>query len=117
MNNNTIISSNQRPNGAVAPPAGPQQFIASDWKPFEKNTLRGFCTITLPSGLVIKDCSYHRYEDGRRWVSMPGKPYTGKNGAVTYTNILDFTSKEAKAKFQQMALEAVDGLLQQEGAA
>jgi hypothetical protein len=85
-------------------------FYARDWKALERNTLRGFVTIELPSGLVIKECSLHE-RDGRRWVGLPGKPYTAKDGQTSYVNIIDFGTKQARTQFQELALKAIDELL------
>jgi hypothetical protein len=94
------------------------KFIAFDFKDVRKgDSLQGFVTLELPSHLVIKDCAYHCREDGRRWIGLPGKPFTKQDGTTSYVNILDFSSKEAKNKFQRMALEAVDELLAQGGEA
>jgi hypothetical protein len=47
---------------------------ASDWGPLVRNTLRGFCTVTLsPSGIVLHECTLHEMGD-KRWISLPAKP-------------------------------------------
>ena len=33
--------------------------VAADWRSVERNTLKGFFTLLLPSGLVLRDCSLH----------------------------------------------------------
>jgi hypothetical protein len=67
---------------------GSREFRASDWKTLEKNTFKGFLTIVLPSGLRIKECGLHER-------NVP---------------ILDFASDEARARFQTLAIAAVDAL-------
>jgi hypothetical protein len=37
--------------------------MVSDWKPLERDTLRGFCTASLPSGLILHDVSVHLSND------------------------------------------------------
>ncbi|MGI9073938.1 MAG: hypothetical protein ACR2JB_22075 [Bryobacteraceae bacterium] len=86
------------------------KFTASEWKPLEKNTLRGFFKISMPSGLVIKDCMLHE-SNGSRWISLPGKSYSKPDGSKDFVNIIDFASKTARNKFQTAALTAVDELL------
>lgn len=41
----------------AAPPD--TSFVASDWRALEPNTLKGFFSLTLPSGLVLRECTYH----------------------------------------------------------
>ena len=85
------------------------RFVASDWKPHAKNTLLGFFTLTMPSGLLIKECSYHE-RDGKRWVSFPGKPYRGNDGETKYANIIEIFDKAVFAKFQEYACAAVEAI-------
>src|SRR3954468_21380716 len=63
-------------------------FLASDWRATEKSSLLGFFTLTLPSGLVIKNCTYHKGPSGSRWVSLPAQTYKDKNGDIAYTSII-----------------------------
>lgn len=48
-------------------------FIVEDWKPMVRNTLRGFCTVTLPSGMILSDVSVH-IDHARRGRCRPAKP-------------------------------------------
>lgn len=88
---------------------------ASDWRPHASGTLEGFFVLTLPSGLVIHDCTLHA-RDGRRWIGLPGKPQLedGRHrkdpvtGKGLYTPVLEIPAPEARGKFQQQALAAVD---------
>jgi hypothetical protein len=82
-------------------------FVAKDWKPFTKKTLRGFVTIVLPSGLKIKNVSFHE-RDGKQRIGLPGKPYTKQDGSTTYVSIIDFETNEARYRFQDLALEAIN---------
>jgi hypothetical protein len=87
-----------------------QVFVASEWKAMEKNTLRGFVTLELPSGLRIKDVSLHEREQAR-WISLPAIPWTGMDGKTNYRAVIDFTSEDARRRFQGLALKAIDLLL------
>jgi hypothetical protein len=116
MQNNTTISSNQRANGAPAPPAVAQQFIASDWKPYSKNTLQGFFNLTLPSGLIIRECSYHE-RDSKSWVAMPAKPWVKQDGSTSYVTILEFVDKQTQYEFGCLAVAAIEQLLAAQGGA
>lgn len=115
MNNNLILppKAQRLPvpmHSAGISGSGRREFIAIDWKAFEKNTLRGFCTIVLPSGLRIKECTVHE-KNGSRWLGLPGKPWTKNDGTTSYISILDFANDEARTRFQRLALAAVDELL------
>lgn len=70
------------------------------------------------SGLVINDCTLHEKDD-RRWIGLPGKPQiedgrqrtdpaTGKG---LYTPVIEIPDRDARSKFQELALAAVDRLL------
>jgi hypothetical protein len=92
---------------------------ASDFKPMDKGALRGFVTLKLPSGLVLKECTFMNSND-KEWIGLPGKPQIDREGKVRkdaatgktlYVSIVDFDSKEAHDKFQDLALAAVKTLL------
>ncbi|HTF71407.1 MAG TPA: hypothetical protein VK638_52940 [Edaphobacter sp.] len=89
------------------------RFVASDWKPRTSNTLLGYFTVTMPSGMVVHQLSLHKNETSR-WVGMPARDY--KAGAETkWVRIIDFDSKESSRIFQTLALQAIDELLQAAG--
>jgi hypothetical protein len=93
--------------------------IASNWRRHQSGTLRGFCDLELPNGLVFKGCGVHE-RDGERWVSMPTRPQIDRDGKVlltpktrqpAYATIVDFRDQRARERFQAAVLEAVDHLL------
>lgn len=77
-----------------------------------KNSLRGFVTVELPNGLVIKHISVL---DGRNgpWCSLPAKPAfdrdmkpkLGQNGRPLYSQILEWNSRELHSRFSEALLE------------
>jgi hypothetical protein len=93
--------------------------IASDWRAVAKDTLCGFFTLLLPSGLTIRECALHK-KDGARWVALPARaqidpdgkhrtdPATGKRA---YTPILAIPDRERRERFQRLALAAIDQML------
>jgi hypothetical protein len=93
---------------------------ATDWRPLERNTLRGFVTLELPSGLILRECTYHRTTSGAEWIGLPGRaqidregkqrkdPATGKS---LYTPIVELKGKAERERFQAAALAAVHELL------
>src|SRR3954469_20830640 len=94
--------------GPVKPPTA--CFLASDWRPLDKATLLGAFNLTLPSGLIIKGCTYHKSHSSY-WVGLPSQSHKDKNGDVQWTNILDFASRPARTRFQEQAMAAIEKLL------
>jgi hypothetical protein len=94
---------------------------ASDWRPMERNSLKGFVTLALePSGLVLHDCTVHRTPDGREWIGLPGKPQIDREGQprkepatgkTLYVPVVEIQGKDARERFQAAALVAVHQLL------
>jgi hypothetical protein len=80
---------------------------ASAWRPYEKNTLRGFFDLTLPWGLIIRGLTLHVRNDSR-WVGMPGVKYSKADGTTGYTPVLEFVDRAAADEFRDVALAALD---------
>lgn len=78
----------------------------SEWRARNNKTLRGFFTVTLPSGLVIHDCMLHEKGDDR-WISLPAREYE-QNGARKWAQIITFTDKAAEQRFRDQVLAALD---------
>jgi hypothetical protein len=51
------------------------------WNPLRKNSLRGFATIRLHSGLTINENPLH-VSHTHAWASLPSKPMLGAFGAM-----------------------------------
>jgi len=81
-----------------------------NFRAMEKNTLRGFADLVLPSGLKIIGATLHE-KNGSRWVGMPGRPYTKEDGKQSWANIIDFVDRPTKDRFTAQALEAIDEFL------
>jgi DNA-binding cell septation regulator SpoVG len=75
------------------------------FKPYTKNTLRGFADLELDSGIIIHDLTLHE-KDGKRWVGMPARSFTGNDGATKWTPIVE-VAEHARASFQRQALAAI----------
>jgi DNA-binding cell septation regulator SpoVG len=88
-------------------------FAVREWRPHVKNTLVGFASIELPSGLVIHGICLHQKGDSR-WVSMPARQYE-KGSEKTWAPLVEFTTKDAREKFQRCVLEAIDIYLAEGG--
>jgi hypothetical protein len=87
--------------------AGRVGFKVSNWKPYTKNTLQAFLSLTLPSGLTLHGCSYHRKNDAR-WIGVPSQKFTKADGSVIYSPIVEFVADDAYRRFQKQAIAAVD---------
>lgn len=80
-----------------------------EWRPCQKgDSLQGFLTLQLPSGLTLHDCTYHQRPDGARWLGLPARQYTKQDGTTAWVRLVDFADKAAHARFQDLALSAVD---------
>jgi hypothetical protein len=99
------------------PPPKPTVTIAK-FRSVVKNTLRGFCDVSLPIGpLVLKilDVSVHQ-KNGKRWIGLPVKPSISadgqaqkdQHGKIRYTPVLEWGSKEAADRFAAKVIELID---------
>jgi hypothetical protein len=96
--------------------AGPAAFRVSEWRPYIKNTLRAFVTFQLPSHMVVRDCTLHAKGEAR-WVGLPARPIVKDGAIVSWAPVVDFNDHEARARFQKLALEAIDRYLAANGGA
>lgn len=92
--------------------------VATNWRRLEKNSLRGFCDLSLARGLTIKDCALHQ-QNGRECIGLPGKPLIDEDGRHRidpgtgrrlYVPVIEI-GKEERSGFQREALKAVHQLL------
>jgi hypothetical protein len=87
----------------------------TNFRKFEKNSLRGFLSIHLTGvGLEIRDATYHK-KGRKRWIGLPAKPYKDKEGETKYAYIVKFVDKDRWQEFQKYALEALDEYLAEKG--
>jgi hypothetical protein len=71
----------------------------SNFKPFVKNTLRGFFDLELPFGMILRDCMLCEKDD-KRWIGWPAKPFDKKDGTKSWANIVDFVDNKSKYLLQ-----------------
>ena len=77
---------------------------------YEKNTLKGFVDLELiRTGIIIRDCTWHRHENGKEWIGFPARSYTKDDGTTAWQPLVEFAegATEARKQFQQKALEAI----------
>jgi hypothetical protein len=94
----------------MSAPVTAAQFQVLEFKKFERNTLVGFLSLELPSGMVIHNCTLHKKE-GSRWVGLPARPFDKTDGGKGWSPLIEFSSKTARDRFQTEALAAVDRFL------
>jgi hypothetical protein len=88
--------------------------VCKSFRPFEKNTLRGFAEIFVEGmQLTIKDVALHQ-KNASRWAALPAKPML-KDGAVLkdaegkaqYVPVLEFSSRDIANAFSAAVITAV----------
>ncbi len=100
-----------KPAGASG---GHREITVCNWKPQERDSLRGFLTLTLPSGLTINNC--HLIEaGGGRWIGLPARQFRRPDGSIYYEPLIDFATAKARRNFQRAALTAVETYLRARG--
>jgi hypothetical protein len=95
--------------GAAMTATAHSSFGVREWKPFERNTLRGFLSIELPSGLILHGCTLHE-KTGSRWVGLPAREYQ-KDGERIWSPLIEFSTREVRQAFQEQALAAFDAYM------
>jgi hypothetical protein len=93
-----------------------ERIICIDWRPCERNTLRGFCRITIPSWCLTMDGVAIHESHGRKWAQLPARPQLDgsgnlvhePSGKIKYARILNFTDKQAERLFSDWAVSAVE---------
>jgi hypothetical protein len=87
-----------------------------EFKPMHKNSLRGFATVRLRSGLTIHDVTVCA-SSGKAWASLPSKPMIDRDGQVLrdretgkvrYAPILEWADRQTADRFSGAVVEAVE---------
>ena len=63
--------------------------------------------LELPSGLILRGCSWRDGPNGQ-WIALPSRSYTTASGETKYTAVVEFSSSanEARKRFQAEAVKA-----------
>jgi hypothetical protein len=92
-----------------------EKIICLDWRPCNRNTLRGFARIKIPAwGLILDGLAVHEKE-GRQWAQLPARPQLDKDGnvlreddgKVRYAKIMEFDNKARAYSFSDEVVAAV----------
>jgi hypothetical protein len=90
--------------------------VCLEFKPFQRNTLRGFAQISVPSWhMTISGIAIHEKE-GRRWAALPARPYLDNSGELVreddgkprYVKVFQFDNRDVGDRFSAAVLKAVD---------
>jgi hypothetical protein len=86
--------------------------IIRNFKPYEKNTLKGFFDLRLASGMILCGCTLHE-KNNRFWIGLPAKPYTTDSGSQTWAKLIDFEDKKTHERFQTIMTPLAIAALEQ----
>lgn len=88
----------------------------TEFKPVERNTLQGFCTIRIAEmRLTIHDIAVHQ-KGAERWCQLPSKPQLSRDGValrdrqtgkILYATLLEFDSKAVRDAFNRAVIAAL----------
>lgn len=84
-----------------------RQIEISDWKTYERNTLKGFFTATLPSGMVLHHLMLHQKGESR-WISTPARETKDEKGNAQFFPFLTFIDTDHRNWFRDTILKALD---------
>lgn len=88
--------------------------IVTEWKPLRRNSMRGFMTATLPSGMILHDIVVH-VSDAGPWAAPPSKPMIGRDGVsmkdaagkARYSPIISFADKATRERWSSAMIAAL----------
>jgi hypothetical protein len=85
----------------------------SDAKTVVSGALRGFCTVTMPSGMVLHQVGIFA-KDGQVWAGPPSKQRIGRdgvamknNGKAVYEPVVGFVDKVTQQRWSDAVIAAV----------
>jgi hypothetical protein len=111
------------PNYSASPPeyptTRPEDQVRSrlrlvELKAVRKNSLCGFAVVELPNGIIIRELAVHS-KNGKRWVSMPGRPVLGpdgrhveKDGKKQWVPLVGWRDRALAAEFGRRVIALVE---------
>jgi hypothetical protein len=79
-------------------------FIVSNVKRINKNTLIGSFDLQTPSGFIFRGMMYFE-SHCKRWVNFPSKEFKSpENGQREFFPFIDFASRDRREKFQALVV-------------
>ena len=91
---------------------GKPRVVVRDFRPYRGDrTLRGFLTLRVPAArLELRNVALHE-EDGRRWITFPGRPFREANGTTTGWHYQVAAYGPRAADFEEAVLEELERYL------
>jgi hypothetical protein len=109
--NNTFTASTEK---SAQINANPLRTRLISWKAVRKNSLRGFASIELPTGLRIFDIPVLSAR-GKVWAALPSKPQLEDgqhrrdiNGKPAYSPVLEWRSRDLADRFSAAVIALVN---------
>lgn len=90
--------------------AGNRGIRITNWRPYQKNTLKGFFSASLPSGLTFHELMLHE-KNGSRWIAFPAREWKNAQGERQYARFIDFQNRESSDRFRDSVLAALDNYI------
>jgi hypothetical protein len=92
----------------------PKRMRLTSFKLVRRGALVGFCTIRLPNGLLISDCTIWQSAAGQTWASLPTKPMLDRagvhvkvDGKKQYERILSWPDRATGDRWSSALLELI----------
>jgi hypothetical protein len=83
----------------------------TNWQPRIRNTMRGFFSATLPSGMILHRLMLHERGESR-WVGLPGREWVNERGGKEFANLIEFRDRATGDRFRAALLQALDRYLE-----
>ena len=78
-----------------------------NWRAHSKNTLIGFFSARLPSGMVLHNLMLHQKNEAR-WIGFPAREWTDQAGVKQFARFVEFADRDAAIRFRDQVLDALD---------
>jgi len=113
METNTRPRVSAQANGSRTP-QGKLTIRCIGWRPFCRNTLRGFAAIQIAElRMTMREVAVHE-QNGRTWAQPPARPWVkegqlvrGDDGEVQYSPLFEFDDGKVRHAFSDAVIRAV----------
>jgi hypothetical protein len=85
-------------------------FTTSNPRRIGKGLLIGCVDLELPSGMIIRGVMLME-SAGKRWINLPSKEWTNREGLKRCLPLLEFSTPEVRERFQAEVLPLVEDAL------
>ena len=77
-----------------------------NWKPTTGGKRVGTFDLTMPSGIVLKQCSLVKGENGE-FIGLPQTAWTNNEGQKKYTSVVEIPDKDIRQRFTDAVIRAL----------